>query len=282
MVQLGLMPPPPPKVKLSNMMRVMGDQAVLTPSEIERKVREETEKRKQNHAMRNVAGCALHVPCDAHATPMTRGPRPSRLRHCRHSKLTPEERREKWRSKFEEGEAEEIDMALYRVNDLGDTLHRFKIDKNAQYMQLTGRVILCTTQRCNMVLVEGGPWLAPAAVPPLPARGDGRVTLPCPRGAVPAGIRKFNKLMLRRIRWNERSADLDAEERGEEVPTRPNNQCHLVWRGSASRRAFLGFRFIEAANSEEARRALEPNGAGPYWDMVEQYDPEAHEGLDVL
>ena len=54
-IALGLIPPPEPKVKLSNMMRVLQEQAVADPSAVEKKVREQMAQRIQNHEMRNQA-----------------------------------------------------------------------------------------------------------------------------------------------------------------------------------------------------------------------------------
>lgn len=84
-IALGLLPPPEPKVKLSNMMRVLADQAVADPSAIERKVREQVAQREKNHEMRNLA-----------------------------RKLTPEERREKKLRKIKEDAAGDIHVAVFK------------------------------------------------------------------------------------------------------------------------------------------------------------------------
>lgn len=46
-IRLGLEPPPEPKVKMSNMMRVLGTQAVQDPTKIEAHVREQMAKRQK-------------------------------------------------------------------------------------------------------------------------------------------------------------------------------------------------------------------------------------------
>jgi U4/U6 small nuclear ribonucleoprotein PRP3 len=38
-IKLGLLPVPPPKVKLSNYMKIMGKEAIADPSRVEKKVR---------------------------------------------------------------------------------------------------------------------------------------------------------------------------------------------------------------------------------------------------
>lgn len=126
-IALGLLPPPEPKVKLSNMMRVLQEQAVADPSAVEKKVREQVAQRIKNHEMRNLA-----------------------------RKLTPEERREKTKRKIKEDAAGDTHVAVFRVLDLSDPKIRFKVDVNAQQWHLTGGVLICAEERINMVVVEGG------------------------------------------------------------------------------------------------------------------------------
>lgn len=52
-VKLGLMPAPPPKVKLSNYMKIMGKEAIADPSRVEQKVKKIVEKRLEDHLKRN-------------------------------------------------------------------------------------------------------------------------------------------------------------------------------------------------------------------------------------
>lgn len=47
LIRQGLLEPPPPKVKLSNMMRVLGTEAVADPSAIEAQVRAQMAERQQ-------------------------------------------------------------------------------------------------------------------------------------------------------------------------------------------------------------------------------------------
>ncbi|DAZ95508.1 TPA: hypothetical protein N0F65_001847 [Lagenidium giganteum] len=126
-IALGLLPPPEPKVKLSNMMRVLSEQAVADPSAIEKKVRQQIAQREKNHEMRNLA-----------------------------RKLTPEERREKKLRKIKEDAAGDIHVALFKVPDLSDPKNRFKVDVNAQQYHLTGGVLICKEGNMNAVVAEGG------------------------------------------------------------------------------------------------------------------------------
>ena len=54
-IRCGLIDPPPPKVKLSNLMQAMKNEAVADPSAIEHRVRAEMAQRIKNHEMRNQA-----------------------------------------------------------------------------------------------------------------------------------------------------------------------------------------------------------------------------------
>lgn len=71
-----------------------------------------------------------------------------------------------------------VHVTVYRVHDLSSPAIKFKVDMNAQQLHLTGRLLLF--RDINIVIVEGGP----------------------------KGLKKFRKLMMRRIKW-------DPEKKGE-------------------------------------------------------------------
>ncbi|KAG1703297.1 hypothetical protein DVH05_008206 [Phytophthora capsici] len=212
-IALGLLPPPEPKVKLSNMMRVLSEQAVADPSAIERKVREQIAQREKNHEMRNLA-----------------------------RKLTPEERREKKLRKIKADAAGDIHVALFKVPDLSNPQHRFKVDVNAQQYHLTGGVLLCKDSDINMVVVEGGK----------------------------KAIKQYTKLMMRRIDWNgAREAEHESDSEDEDT-TKRGNGCLLVWQGVVARKAFNNFRFQECRTTVTARKVMEAKNVAHYWDLVEK------------
>ena len=47
LIAQGLLEPPKPKVKISNMMRVLGENAVMDPTAIESEVRQQMQERQQ-------------------------------------------------------------------------------------------------------------------------------------------------------------------------------------------------------------------------------------------
>ncbi|KAG0347941.1 hypothetical protein BG004_006504 [Podila humilis] len=124
-IRLGLLAPDAPKVKLANMMRVLGQEAVLNPTEIEMRVRQQVAERLQTHL-------------DANAE----------------RKLTPEERKAKEQKKKDEDIANGIHVSVYKINDLSHPQKRFKVDTNAQQYGLTGLVLMHPI--FSIVVVEGG------------------------------------------------------------------------------------------------------------------------------
>lgn len=54
-IQMGLLQPPPPKVKFSNLMRIMGDEQLANPTQVEARVKAQTAQRRAEHEARNDA-----------------------------------------------------------------------------------------------------------------------------------------------------------------------------------------------------------------------------------
>eukprot|EP01138_Halocafeteria_seosinensis_P015140 gb/GECG01015453.1/.p1 GENE.gb/GECG01015453.1/~~gb/GECG01015453.1/.p1 ORF type:complete len:619 (+),score=116.34 gb/GECG01015453.1/:1-1857(+) len=218
-IALGIMAPPEPKVKLTNLMRVLGEQAVADPSSVEKKVRKQMEQRVKNHEMRNQA-----------------------------RKLTPEERKEKDQKKMSEDVTGSggVQVAVFRVKDLSNPRHRFKVDANARQRYLTGMVLMCREPQMNMVVVEGGT----------------------------RAVKKYMKLMQNRIKWNGDAMEQDDDDDSEgEQMAEGDNRCECVWYGTVPTRNFSGFRFSECRTASSARRAMETRGLVHYWDMCVQNAP---------
>ncbi|KAL2006705.1 hypothetical protein VTN00DRAFT_9373 [Thermoascus crustaceus] len=124
-IRLGLEPAPPPKVKKSNIMRVLGEEAVKDPTAVEARVNREIAERKEKHEAMN-----------------------------EERKLTKEQRREKLATQQEKDAEKGIYVSVYRIDSLANGRHRFKISKNAEQQALTGVCIM--HPRLNLVIVEGG------------------------------------------------------------------------------------------------------------------------------
>lgn len=125
-IRLGLMPPPPPKVKISNLMRVLGSEAVQDPTKVEEFVRNQMAKRQKIHEEQNAA-----------------------------RKLTDAERAAKKKKKIMENTSTCVHVSVFRVNDLTDPAVKFKLEANCNQLHMTGLVLLY--KNLNLVVVEGGP-----------------------------------------------------------------------------------------------------------------------------
>ncbi|KAG2730099.1 hypothetical protein I3760_01G277200 [Carya illinoinensis] len=126
MIRQGLIEPPKPKVKMSNLMKVLGSEATQDPTRLEKEIRSAAAEREQAHIDRNIA-----------------------------RKLTPAERREKKERKlFDEPSTLETIVSVYRINDLSHPQTRFKVDVNAQENRLTGCAVI--SDGITVVAVEGG------------------------------------------------------------------------------------------------------------------------------
>lgn len=138
---LGMIPPPPPKVKLANLMRVLGNEAIQDPTKMEQFVRAQVADRKRKHEATNEA-----------------------------RKLTPEERRLKRLRKLCDAAgpgaiavtssigvapaAKNVYAAVYRVRDLNHPALKYKVETNARQLLMTGVIVI--HKDCNVVVVEGG------------------------------------------------------------------------------------------------------------------------------
>ena len=124
-VRLGLEPAPPPKVKRSNLMRVLGEEAVKDPTAVEARVNREIDDRFRKHLQAN-----------------------------EERKLTKEQRHEKLEQQQAADASKGIFVSVYKIDTLANGRHRFKISKNAEQNALTGICIL--NPKFCLVVVEGG------------------------------------------------------------------------------------------------------------------------------
>ena len=130
------MEPPPPKLKMSNYMKVLTSQAVADPSKVEKEVRKQIVARQEAH-----------------------------IEHNERRKLSHEQKREKFRKKMERQAQKECRVALFRVPSLVNPRTRFKVDVNAQQLFLNGLLVMEDSESANdpknsfnFVVVEGGAW----------------------------------------------------------------------------------------------------------------------------
>ncbi|TMX00426.1 hypothetical protein EJD97_000857 [Solanum chilense] len=127
MIRQGLLEPPKPKIKMSNLMRVLGSEATQDPTKLEKEIRSAAAERDQAHIDRNLS-----------------------------RKLTPHELREKKEKKLFDDPtiSPETVVSVYRINDLSHPQYRFKVDVNAQENRMSGCAVILGD--INVVVVEGG------------------------------------------------------------------------------------------------------------------------------
>ncbi|XP_058728781.1 protein RDM16-like isoform X1 [Vicia villosa] len=216
MIRQGVIEPPKPKVKMSNLMKVLGTEATQDPTRLEKEVRNAAAEREQAHIDRNIA-----------------------------RKLTPAELREKKERKlFDDPNTLDTLVSLYRINDLSHPKARFSVDVNAQENRLTGCSVIC--DGVSVVVVEGGS----------------------------KSIKRYGKLMLRRINWSDFSKKKEEDEDSDD--DKPANKCVLVWQGSIAKPSFNRFSVHDCITEAAARKVFVDAGVPHYWDQAVNYvDDEA-------
>ncbi|NWU29050.1 PRPF3 protein, partial [Dyaphorophyia castanea] len=202
---------PSPAVRISNLMRVLGTEAVQDPTKVEAHVRAQMAKRQKAHEEANAA-----------------------------RKLTAEQRKAKKVKKLKEDVSQGVHIAVYRVRNLSNPAKKFKIEANAGQLYLTGVVVL--HKDVNVVVVEGGP----------------------------KAQKKFKRLMLHRIKWDEQTSNTKGEDDDEsdEESVKKTNKCSLVWEGTAKDRSFGEMKFKQCPTENMAREHFKKHSAEHYWDLA--------------
>ncbi|KAI9847631.1 MAG: hypothetical protein M1837_002205 [Sclerophora amabilis] len=221
-IRLGLEPAPPPKVKKSNLMRVLGEEAVKDPTAVEARVNREIADRAQKHVDAN-----------------------------EERKLSKDQKHEKLATNQEKDVAKGVHAAVYKIDNLANGRHRFKISKNAEQHALTGICIL--HPRLNLVVVEGGEH----------------------------STRAYKKLMLNRVDWTENSPSivregnqealarwLQAEDEKGALKDLTLNRCVLVWEGEIKNRGFRKWGSRVCETDAAAKDALTRGKYENFWTLA--------------
>jgi hypothetical protein len=270
---MGLIPAPEPKFKLSNFMKILGDQAVADPSIVEQKVLEQMKKRELKHEMDNLA-----------------------------RKLTPLQRYEKKINKLKIAtiKAREMHVAVFSVNDLDAPRLRYKVDINAQSWLLTGTALICQQGHVNLVLVEGGPraikkftrlmmhrikWGKILTASERQTARDRRSTHNNSdvihddnNGSLELTLAKDGSAMDTNNGVDDVDSDDDDDDDdddlsgGDHASSGYPNICRLVWSGVSATRHFSDFRFRECRTQSGAKKLLEGHFLHPYWSLAVQQE----------
>lgn len=271
LVRQGLLEPPPPKVKISNLMRVLGSEATADPTAIEAEVRKQIAERKAAHEDANLARkltpAELRVkkirkllgvkgPTATIATATVRGGEDGRYNGEAAAGAAAQQQQPAVR---------QTHVGVYKIGDLTNPKLRFKVDICAKELHMTGCAVHCG--KYWVVVVEGNP----------------------------KPIRKYEKLMTNRIKWNgSEDDDDDRNDNGEgdggmmmDVDgggeghggerKREKNYCHLVWQGMVAAPSFNTFkgdsneRGVGVERSVLGRQYFERHKVVHYFDLCDAY-----------
>ncbi|KAL9019371.1 MAG: hypothetical protein Q9185_003357 [Variospora sp. 1 TL-2023] len=229
-VRLGLEPPEPPKVKRSNLMRVLGEEAVKDPTAVEARVNREIAERADKHEQMN-----------------------------EERKLTKEAKHEKLKAQQEKDARLGIHCTVYRIDSLANPRHRFKVDKNAKDHNLTGLTVL--HPKLNLVVVEGGAHSVAAYRKLLMQRVDWTENMHS-NAAVREGNNNNLKKQQAEARW------LQAEDETGVLKDLAGNRCQVIWEGEEKQRAFRKWGSKVCATDAEARDALSRGKMESMWALA--------------
>ena len=226
---------------LSNFMRVLGDQAVMDPSQMEQKVTEQIQARQIRHERMN-----------------------------EERKLTREQRKEKRARKLAEDTTRGVSVALFLVKDMSHRYHRTKVDLNAQQNGITGGVLEVEQPKLALVIAEGGPKAIQRYTRLMTVRmkwrgenfwgdDDGEEESD-PEGGGEAGAAAHE--------GGEDGTASSSAAAAAPQKFNPRNACELVWTGMGAKRMFASFVFQKCETADVARKVLEAKGVAHFLDQV--------------
>jgi len=236
---VGLLPKPEPKLTLSNYMRVLGTQAVLDPSTMEKKVQEQIQARRMKHEKANLEESA------------------------KAKELRTLKKQQEAKEKLTGGNSQDpsVSIALFLVKDMSHRYHRTKVDLNAQQWYITGGVLECESNpKLSLVIAEGDAKAIKKYIRLMTVRMKWK------------GENFFDSQEDEDEENNDGDVDMDdadgEPERPKQQKFNPNNSCELVWTGMSAKRMFKSFIFQSCPTSDHARKVLEAKGVAHFWDQV--------------
>ena len=228
-IRLGLEPAPPPKVKKSNLMRVLGEEAVKDPTAVEARVNREIAARFDKHMNAN-----------------------------EERKLTQEERHEKLAANQAKDAAKGIHVLVFKIASLANGQHRYKININATQNGLTG-VCIMHPKFC-LVIVEGGEHSINNYKKLMLRRIDWTESLPSREkdtAAVAASSSGAQGVSVRE--W------LKGEDEKGQLKDLSANKCVLVFEGESKAPAFKKWGSKVCETDGEAREFLSHRKMDNFW-----------------
>ena len=245
-IKMGLIPPPPPKIKMKNLMRVLGSEQVAEPSAIEKSVRAQVEQRLADHVRRN-----------------------------EERKLTPEARREKTVAKWTKSidNNHRIHISVFLVFKPINNKIKFKINKSGEELHLGGFFLHCTIPRESQT--NGDDKNITSFYPSLiVAEGSQK------------SIKRFDRILLKRINWLNSGTDDVADVEDDEEEEEDDSEEQVSGGGGVCRRIFRGIEtsdcptrlkrwsYLHVRDLSTATSFLSEKNSMTYWDMLLRYRDE--------
>jgi len=243
-IKMGLLPPDPPKVKLSNLMRVLASESVADPTKVEAKVRRDVAARREQHEKTNAD-----------------------------RKLTDEQRKDKIQTKREKEESKGLFTAVFKIRHLVATIHKIKVRKNADQYGLTGVTIF--HPNFALVVVEGSAkdikMYRHLMLDRIDWQEGGRIIdVETGNTAVSADLDDTDGGGVKL----EKGASGDVKSSGaagsgsQKTVDLSTNRCDLIFEGAIRERLWpVGFRARRAETDGDAREILGEKMKG-YWDLA--------------
>ncbi|KAK4119972.1 PRP3-domain-containing protein [Parathielavia appendiculata] len=225
-IRLGLEPAPPPKVKKSNLMRVLGEEAVKDPTAVEARVNREIAARFEKHMQAN-----------------------------EERKLTKEQRHEKLATQQAKDAAKGIHVCVFKIGSLANGQHRYKININATQNGLSGVCIM--HPKFSLVIVEGGEHSVNNYKKLMLRRIDWTESLPSRERDVTASGPGHSAAAVRE--W------LKGEDENGQPKDLSANKCVLVFEGMAKVPAFKKWGSKVCETDGEAREFLAQRKMDNFW-----------------
>lgn len=231
-IRLGLEPAPPPKVKKSNIMRILGEEAVKDPTAVEARVNREIAARLENHMQAN-----------------------------EERKLSKDERHEKLATNQAKDAAKGIHVLVFKIASLANGQHRYKISINATQNGLTGVCIM--HPKFSLVIVEGGEHSVNNYKKLMLRRIDWTESLPArEKDVATAAGGATGQAAATAREW------LKAEDEKGQLKDLSANRCVLVFEGETKAPMFKKWGSKVCETDQEAREFLAQRKMENFWSQA--------------
>ncbi|KAL2117014.1 hypothetical protein VTJ04DRAFT_9182 [Mycothermus thermophilus] len=230
-IRLGLEPAPPPKVKKSNLMRVLGEEAVKDPTAVEARVNREIQERFEKHMRAN-----------------------------EERKLTKEQRAEKLAQQQAKDAAKGIHVCVFKIGSLANGQHRYKVGINATQNGLGGVCIM--HPRFCLVIVEGGEHSINNYKKLMLRRIDWTEAMPSREKDGPPPAAGSSAAALTNHEW------LRPEDEKGQLKDMSGNKCVLIFEGETKAPVFKKWGSKVCETDAEAREFLAQRKMDNFWTLA--------------